>query len=152
MPTIVTVECDRISGAFLSAANSNHFMKANRSTRRVALFFFLLAAGLSRAWAESPSRDDDIQALREQIRLLDQKLRVLERKSELKDEETAAAAKTAPRVTVNDKGVTLASADGVRCVGPGDPVSHRERVRPDRADHDSDAQTAGGAQPLIRRG
>lgn len=55
---------------------------------------------------------DDIAALREQIRLLDQKLRVLERKTEIKDEETAAATRAAARVTVNDRGFTLASGDG----------------------------------------
>ena len=69
-----------------------------------------LAAGSTALWADQ--RDDDIQALREQIRLLDQKLRVLERKSELKEEDAATAAKAAPKVTVNDKGLTLASADG----------------------------------------
>jgi phosphate-selective porin OprO/OprP len=36
---------------------------------------------------------------------------VLERKQEIKDEAAAAAAPTTPKITVNDKGVTLASAD-----------------------------------------
>jgi phosphate-selective porin OprO/OprP len=38
---------------------------------------------------------DELQALREQIQQLEQKLRVLERKQELKDDDAAAAAKTA---------------------------------------------------------
>lgn len=54
----------------------------------------------------------DLQALRDQIRALEQKLLVLERKQELKDEAAAAAAPSTPKITVNDKGVTLASADG----------------------------------------
>lgn len=53
----------------------------------------------------------DLQALRDQIRALELKLLVLERKQELKDEAAAAAAPSTPKITVNDKGVTLASAD-----------------------------------------
>jgi phosphate-selective porin OprO/OprP len=74
---------------------------------------------------------DDIQALRAQIQQLDQQLRILERKQEIKDEEAAAAAKAAaakasadqtgaaasePKITINDKGFTLASADGADSV------------------------------------
>jgi phosphate-selective porin OprO and OprP len=74
-----------------------------------------LALGALATTAASPahaqSRDEEIQLLREQIRQLDQKLRVLERKSEIKDEEATAAAKAAPKVTVNDRGFTVASAD-----------------------------------------
>lgn len=57
------------------------------------------------------TRDDEIRLLREQIQQLDQKLRVLERKQEIKDEDAAAASKTAAKLTVNDKGVSVASAD-----------------------------------------
>jgi len=55
--------------------------------------------------------DTDLKALRDQIRALEQKLLVLERKQELKDEAAAAAAPSTPKITVNDKGVTFASAD-----------------------------------------
>ena len=75
-----------------------------------------VAAFLALAAPARAAEADDIQALREQIRLLDQKLRVLERKQELKDEDAAAAAKTAPKVTVSDKGVTLASADAANSI------------------------------------
>ncbi|MEO6003332.1 MAG: porin [Opitutus sp.] len=77
---------------------------------RSALLFTALFAGANALRADD--RDDAIKELREQIRLLDQKLRVLERKSELKEEDAAAASKAAPKITVNDKGVTLASGDG----------------------------------------
>jgi phosphate-selective porin OprO and OprP len=59
---------------------------------------------------------DELQALREQIQQLEQKLRVLERKQELKDEESAATAKTAPKITVSDKGFTLASPDAANSI------------------------------------
>lgn len=55
--------------------------------------------------------DSDLATLRAQIRALEQKLLVLERKQELKDEAAVAAAPSTPKITVNDKGVTLASAD-----------------------------------------
>ncbi len=43
---------------------------------------------------------------------LDQRLRVLERRLELQQEEAAAKAKEAPVVAVNDKGASLKSANG----------------------------------------
>ncbi|WP_140723489.1 OprO/OprP family phosphate-selective porin [Pseudomonas sp. Hp2] len=43
---------------------------------------------------------------------LDQRLRVIERRLELQEEERVAAAKSAPVVTVNDKGASFRSADG----------------------------------------
>ncbi len=43
---------------------------------------------------------------------LDQRLRILERRLELQQEETAAKAKEAPVVAVNDKGASLKSANG----------------------------------------
>ncbi|HEY0947192.1 MAG TPA: porin [Opitutaceae bacterium] len=80
--------------------------KARRALTAAALLSSLPVA------LRADAQADEIQALREQIRLLDQKLRVLERKQELKEEEAAAAAKSAPKIFVNDKGVTLASGDG----------------------------------------
>jgi phosphate-selective porin OprO and OprP len=74
-----------------------------------------LAAGLllaSSATSFGDTRDDEIRLLREQIQQLDQKLRVLERKQEIRDEESAASAKTAGKVTANDKGFTVASPEG----------------------------------------
>jgi phosphate-selective porin OprO/OprP len=83
-------------------------MKSVFTLRRVAALTVLI--GISTTMP-AQTTDHEIQALREQIRLLDQKLRVLERKEELRDEAAAAAAPTTPKVTVNDKGFTLASAD-----------------------------------------
>ena len=59
---------------------------------------------------------DEITELRNQLRALEQKLLVLERKQEIKDEDTAAAAKVAPKVTINDKGFALSSADGANSI------------------------------------
>ncbi|HYD85588.1 MAG TPA: porin [Opitutus sp.] len=89
-------------------------MNLFRSAPRAALILAFALPGLFAA--EAQSRDDDIQALREQIRLLDQKLRVLERNQELKDEAATAAAKAAPKVTINDKGFTLASGDSANSI------------------------------------
>lgn len=83
-------------------------------TIRTALVTSYLLVALPASQAQT--QNDDIRALREQIRLLDQKLRVLERKSEISDEAAAAAAKAAPKITVNDKGFTLASADGANSI------------------------------------
>lgn len=85
-------------------------LKSLRPAFRITLVSAALLAGVSASRADS--RDDDIAALREQIRLLDQKLRVLERKSEIKDEDAATAAKAAPKITASDGRVEIASADG----------------------------------------
>lgn len=58
----------------------------------------------------------DLQALREQVRLLEQQIKVISRQIEIKDEASAAAAPTTPKITINDKGFTLASADGANFV------------------------------------
>jgi phosphate-selective porin OprO/OprP len=76
---------------------------------RAVLTATLLVAGSHRLRAET--RDDDIQALREQIRQLDQKLRALERKQELKDEAAVAAAKKLPVVSADAGGFKFASPD-----------------------------------------
>ncbi|MEO5957822.1 MAG: porin [Opitutaceae bacterium] len=65
--------------------------------------------------AESVERAE-LQALRAQVQQLEQQLRVLARKLELKDEAAAAAAPTTPRITVNDRGATLASADAANSI------------------------------------
>jgi phosphate-selective porin OprO/OprP len=57
------------------------------------------------------SSPDDVAALREQIRQLDQKLRILERNLELKDEAAVAEAKKQPVVTAGAGGFSLASPD-----------------------------------------
>jgi phosphate-selective porin OprO and OprP len=59
---------------------------------------------------------DEIKLLREQIRALEQKLNALEQKQERRDAEAAATAKTEPRVSVSDKGFSLASADGANAI------------------------------------
>jgi phosphate-selective porin OprO and OprP len=101
-----------------------------------------LPAGTLRA----QSRDPDIEALREQIRQLDQQLRVLERKQELKDEEAAARTRAAPVVAAGAGGFSLTSGDkrfqlrlsgllqaDARFYGTNSPSNHTfllRRVRP----------------------
>ena len=61
-------------------------------------------------------RADELSDLRAALQALEQKIAVLERKQEIKDEAAAAAAPTTPKITVSDKGVTLASADGANSI------------------------------------
>ena len=58
---------------------------------------------------------DDLTQLRDQLHALEQKILVLERKQEIKDE-AAAAAPATPKLTVSDKAFTLASADGANAI------------------------------------
>jgi phosphate-selective porin OprO and OprP len=55
---------------------------------------------------------EELSQLREQLQALEQKILVLERKQELKDETATAATKGAPKITVSDGRVSLASGDG----------------------------------------
>lgn len=88
-------------------------MRTYRSTRGVVLS---IAAFVGSALAVHAAASDEIQALRDQIQQLDQKLRVLERKQELKDEAAESAAKSAPKISITDKGFALASADGTNVI------------------------------------
>jgi phosphate-selective porin OprO/OprP len=63
----------------------------------------------------APADSADLQALRDQVNALAQQLKVLSRQLELK-EEAAAAAPPAPKVTVNDKGFSIASADDANSI------------------------------------
>lgn len=78
------------------------------TTPRALLAFALTAAATSPALAQD-ARDEEIRALREALRQLDQKVRLLERKQEIKDE--AAAASPAPTVAAGASGFSLTSAD-----------------------------------------
>lgn len=79
------------------------------SKTRVLLALSLLATGISTVRADQAS--DELQTLREQVHLLDQKLKVLERKQELKDEDAAAKAKTVSTATASAGGFAITSAD-----------------------------------------
>jgi phosphate-selective porin OprO/OprP len=71
----------------------------------------LTSALLALAVITPALRADDLSALREQIRQLEQKLLVLERKQELKDEAAGAAAKP-PVLTASDGRIEIAAANG----------------------------------------
>lgn len=79
--------------------------------------FRLILPAAAAALAFIPvTRADELSDLRDQLKALEQKILVLERKQELKDEAAAAAAPATPKITVNDKGNTLASADGANSI------------------------------------
>lgn len=88
-------------------------MKSSRSLRATAYAaaFSAIALAPFTAQAQSAGSTDDVAALREQIRLLDQKLKVLERNLELKEEAAAAAAKKQPQLAIGDRGLTVTSGD-----------------------------------------
>jgi phosphate-selective porin OprO and OprP len=65
----------------------------------------------SQLTADDNTNPETIKALREQIEQLDQKLRVLERKSELQNEVTVEKAKTTPTVSVGTSGLQVRSGD-----------------------------------------
>ncbi len=69
------------------------------------------AVALSIPLPAAPAGAAELQALREQVRALEQQLKVLARQIELKEEAATAAAPTTPKIIVNDRGVTLTSAD-----------------------------------------
>jgi phosphate-selective porin OprO/OprP len=73
------------------------------------------------------SESDDIKALRSQIDALEQKLDVLEKKQEVRDAETASAAKAAPQVSFTDKGFVCASGDGANSLHLGALVQFDSR-------------------------
>jgi phosphate-selective porin OprO/OprP len=81
--------------------------------------FSFLRAGLLAALLPSvalhaqPADRTELQALREQVQRLEQQLKVLSRQLEIKEE---AAAAPAPKITLNDKGFTLASPDGANAI------------------------------------
>ena len=62
--------------------------------------------------ASADAAADEIRALREQIALLDARLRALERGQAEQQEEAARAAKPAAKVTADDRGFTLGSPEG----------------------------------------
>ena len=81
--------------------------------RRIAFF---AALALTSATFAAPAEAADLQALREQVRALEQQLKIISRQLEIKEEAAVAAAPTTPKITVNDKGFTLASPDAVNSV------------------------------------
>ena len=83
----------------------------NRSLRQLASVLTALVLLIAIPPRLPAAEADELKLLREQIRALEQQLLVLERKQEIKDEAAAAAAPTTPKITINDKGFTFASAD-----------------------------------------
>ena len=74
----------------------------------------VLALASSRPMVAAESAD--LQALRAQVNALEQQLRILARQIEIKEEAAVAAAPTTPKITINDKGFTLASPDGANSI------------------------------------
>lgn len=71
----------------------------------------LIGAGLVSAAHAVEISDADFAALKKQLAELDQKVRVLQREREIEGEAAAAAAKTAPKITLSGSGFNLSSGD-----------------------------------------
>jgi hypothetical protein len=76
----------------------------------------LLAAAVITSPALAADNNSDLAALRAQVQALEQQLKILSRQIEIKQEADTAAAATTSKLTVNDKGVTLASPDGASAI------------------------------------
>lgn len=72
----------------------------------------LIASGLISIHHTALAGDAEIEALRQTIQELDQKIRVLERKNEIAAEDAAAKKKETPIVTAGPSGFGIKSADG----------------------------------------
>ncbi|MDR2982711.1 MAG: hypothetical protein LBV12_10750 [Puniceicoccales bacterium] len=80
--------------------------------KHTLVLFLASASTFSSLGAQDAVENESTVALREQIQQLDQKLRILERKQELREE--ASENKTAPSlpsVSLDDKGLNISSAD-----------------------------------------
>jgi len=93
-------------------------------TRRLLLAGLVPVAAFSAFGAEA----DDLAALRAQVQQLEQQLKVLSRKLEIQDEAAAAAGPTTPKITANDKGITIASADNANFLKFGGLVQLDSRL------------------------
>jgi phosphate-selective porin OprO/OprP len=87
----------------------------NRNHTKTTLALLLAAAAATGAaptlTAQEATAQDTTAALRAQIQELDQKLRILERKQELKEESEKASSAKAVGVTIDSKGLSIFSAD-----------------------------------------
>jgi phosphate-selective porin OprO/OprP len=92
-------------------------------TRSFLAFAVIPAVAISSFGAEA----DDIAALRAQVQQLEQQLKIVSRKLELQ-EERAAATPPAPKISVTDKGVTVASADNANFIKFGGLVQLDSRL------------------------
>src|ERR1035441_10690259 len=74
---------------------------------------FLASVGVIAAQTTGPDvQGQKIEKLEQRVEELDQKLRVVERNKELKDEATAESARSAASVTADTGGFTIKSNDG----------------------------------------
>jgi phosphate-selective porin OprO and OprP len=99
-------------------------VKNHHIIRFLSALFITAALALPRLAADD---SDDIKALRTQVDSLEQQIRVIERKQELKDEDAAAAAKVAPKASFTDSGFVFASADGANSLHLGSLVQFDSR-------------------------
>lgn len=86
-------------------------LNVTRAAAYAAAFTAIAFAPFTAQAQNAASSPDDVAALRAQIAALDQKLRVLERNLEIKDETAAAEAKKQPVLAVGERGLSVTSGD-----------------------------------------
>ena len=82
----------------------------NSTIHRIAPVLTALLALSPAIKADEPSPTGD------RLSALEQKILVIERNQELKEESAAAAAKSVPKISITDRGFTLTSADGANAI------------------------------------
>jgi phosphate-selective porin OprO/OprP len=80
--------------------------------KKIVLWLCLALLNGGMAFAQEPEETEEPKSVEERLDELDQKIRVLDRKSELEKEQAAEKAKTAGQVTAGKDGFSLKSADG----------------------------------------
>lgn len=91
--------------------NLNKILNNVKTIMKKSLLVLSLAVGwaVQSAWADETA--DSINALKQQIQALDQKVRVLERQRELEGEAAETKAKETPKIVVSNTGLSVSSAD-----------------------------------------
>ncbi len=105
-------------------------MNTNTQSLRFKTVSALVAALAIGSLASPPLRADeaqDIKDLQTQIQALQEKLAVIARKQEIASDDATAAAKAAPKVSITDSGLVVASPDGASSIHVGSLVQFDSR-------------------------
>jgi phosphate-selective porin OprO/OprP len=128
----------------IGGKTKNEKMKLNR----IIVAAILGAQFASAAFAADDTATNsatDIEALKQQIQDLDQKVRILERERENDQDAAAATAKTVPRITLGENGFGFSSAD------TNFAVAIHGQIQADSRTFSHDDDIAGNSSILLRR-
>lgn len=107
----------------------------------------LAGAGILVSALPSFANDNsELESLRELVQQLDQKVKILERKNEIADEDNAAAKKTTPIVSASEKGFSIKSADGAHEIRLRGSIQTDARIFPSGDAYASGNTNAAGVK------